>query len=429
MTTRQTIGNVLRRSVSTPARESAVLWVAVLLCSFVKMRAYWQHGRFWAEEGRDFFVDIAARDGGHGLLYVFNGHLEFMTNLVVLCSTLVDPQRAPLVTTWFSWLLQLLPIGLLIHGRRQVGLSFGRALLFVLAAAAIPQSPEVWANSINLHFHFALLAGLIAVLPSPSGAQARLFRVLLLGAGLSGIPANSLLPVFVARAVRARLRERWIQVGILAATSALQLGLLVQHGLTAEGRDVVTDPLVLWLALLAQHVVSPLLGIKLAGHAILRFNLLVNDSPASWALALAVSAAYVSLWVLVVKRRWTTSAWCLGVALLLAVFCVLTSLGNRVVLVSAETGGRYFYASNLLLLLGVLLAIPKVTAPAPRRTWRAVFVLWALLSWHGLRNYIDGPAWPEAWRQARSAGAGQIAIWPRGWTMANPGAGDPEPRN
>jgi hypothetical protein len=331
----------------------------------------------------------------------------------------------------------------LIHCRRQFGstiatssgLSFGRTLLLVLAAAAIPQSPEVWANSINLHFHFALLAGLIAVLPSPGGRQAWLFRFLLLLAGLSGIPANSLLPLFIVIAARSRRRERWLQAGILAATSVLQVALLAVHGLTAEGRDIVTEPLVLWLSVLAQHVVSPLLGIKLAGQAILRFNLLVTDSPVAWALAFAITAAYVSLWVLVIRRRSTTnamtSAWCLAAALLLAVFCVLTSLGNRIVLVSAETGGRYFYASNVLLLLGVLLAIPEAGRPATRRaitrTWRAVFAVWTLLAWHGLRNHIPGPAWPEAVDKAQREGAAQIEIWPRGWTMANPGAGDPEP--
>lgn len=426
MTLSQSIRASLRAIVKTPVRESAVLWVAVLLCSLVKMRTYWQHGRFWAEEGCNFYVGIAARDGGHGLLFIFNGHLEFMTNVAVWCSTLVNLQYAPLVTTWFSWLLQLLPIGLLIHCRRQIELSFGRALLFILAAAAVPQSPEVWANSINLHFHFALLAGLIAVLPSPAGRQARLFRVLLLLAGLSGIPANSLLPLFVVLAARSRLRERWIQAGILAVTAALQLGLLVaHHGLAAEGRNVVTDPLVLWLALLSQHIVSPLLGIKLAGRAIDQFNLLITDSPTAWALALAISAAYVSLWVLVLMRRRTTSAWCLASALLLAVFCILVSNCNRIVLVSADLGGRYFYASNLLLLLGVLLAIPRATS----RTWREVFALWALLSWYGLRNFIPGPPWPEAFRQAQLQEAGVIAIWPQGWTMANPGAGDPDPGN
>ncbi len=395
-----------------------LLWCAGLLFSAVKMRGYGLHGRFWAEEGRYFYPALVGQDLLRGLTYAYNHHLELWTNLVVWCGTRVDLAAAPLVTTYLSWLLQLLPLGLVIHCRRQLGLSSVRALLFVFAAAAIPQSAEVWANSINLHFHFALLAGLIAVIAPPSGRQARLFRGLLAAAGLSGIPANSLLPVFVVLAARGRSRERAVQAGILAATCACQLALLAHFSFAVEGRSGSTDPLLLWLAVLAQHLASPLLGSRAGGLAIAGFDLLKSPDPGRGAVAVALSAAYMALWVRVIRRRQAAVATSLAAALALAVFGVLTSLGNRVVLVSVDVGGRYFYASNLLLVLGLLLLAPRT----PARAGRVAASVWVLLVLHGLKTYLPGPDWAEACRQARRAPAAEIPIWPRGWTMPGPGA-------
>jgi hypothetical protein len=412
--------SALRRPWRAPVRESVLLWCAVLLFSAVKMRGYALHGRFWAEEGRFFHPALAGQDLLRGMTYIYNHHLEMWTNLVMWCSTRVGLERAPLVTTYLSWLLQLLPLGLVIHCRRQFGLSSGRVLLFVFAAAAIPQSGEVWANSINLHFHFALLAGLIAVIAPPSGRQAWLFRGLLAASGLSGIPANSLLPVFVVLAIRGRSRERAVQAGILAATCACQLALLAQVGFAVEGRSGTTDPLLMWLAVLAQHLASPLLGFRAGGVVIGWFDLLESPDPdpGRAAVGVALSAAYVALAVHVVRRRQAAVATSLAAALALAVFCILTSLGDRVVLVSVDVGGRYFYASNLLLVLGLLVLAPR----PPARAWRVAVSVWVLLSLHGLKTYLPGPDWAEACRRARQVPAEEIPIWPRGWTMPGPGA-------
>lgn len=405
--------------------ETLALWGAVVLLSLFKMRGYALHGRFWAEEGRDFFRDIAGLPGADGLFYVFNHHLELWTNFVVWCATQVPLLYAPLVTCWLSWLFQLIPIAVVIGFRRHFGLTFARALLFVLAAAALPQSAEVWANSINLHFHFALLAALIAVVPPQRGRQAWILRLLLGAAGLSGIPANSLLPLFVVLAAAGRVRERRIQAGILAATTVLQLTLLAIGGFDLQGRGVATSPLVLWLAVLAQHLVSPLAGTKLAGYAIAQFNLLASRTPSTWAMAIALTVVYLLLWVVVVRRRLGASACFLSAGLLLAVFCVLTSLGNRTVLVSVDAGGRYFYAPNLLLLLGLL----NLNLRPWSSRWRSVVAVWVLLSLYGLRVYLPGPAWPEALARAQRERSTEIAIWPNGWKMERPGAGAVAPRH
>ncbi len=391
------------------------LWAAFVALSLYKMRAYALDGRFWAEEGRDFYAAVAG-GGWRGVFFVYNGHLELATNAIMTLATRVDLRHAPLVTTWLSWAVQALPVGLLIHARGQLGLSMPRALLFVFAAAALPQSAEVWANSINLHFHLALLVGLIALLPAPGGRAAWGARGLLLLSGLGGIPPNALLPVLAWRAWREQSRERRVQALILGATAALQLVLLAASGFDLEGRDTATPPLLLWMALLAQHVVSPLLGMRLSGPVIGSFDVFHGGGAAAWALALALSGGCALFAARIVRRGPAAARTALGAALLLAVFCVLTSLGNRTVLVSTDVGGRYFYAPNLLLLLTVLLATPPVRAPG----WRALVVAWVLFALPGLKVYLGGPPWPEALARATAAGAAAVEIWPPGWQLALP---------
>ncbi|MBK8166432.1 MAG: hypothetical protein IPK64_10805 [bacterium] len=395
---------------------TVALWLAFLAVSFYKMRAYGLDGRFWAEEGRDFFPALIGSEAWRGIVFLYNGHLELATNLVVTLATRVELASAPLVTTWLSWAVQALPVGLLIHARGLIGLSSPRALLFVFATAALPQSAEVWANSINLHFHLALLAGLIALLPTMGGRAAWGLRALLLAAGLGGIPPNALLPVFVWRASRERSRERGIQAGVLGVTTVLQLVLLAAQGFDLQGRDSVTSPLLLWMALLAQHVVSPLLGMRLSGPVIGWFDVLHGGGGTAWALALALSAASLAFMARVARRGPDTARAALAAAGSLAVFCVLTSLGNREVLVSTDVGGRYFYAPNLLLLVCLLLAVPPVRAPG----WRLAVLVWVLFALPGLKVYLGGPPWPEALARARQAEATRIELWPAGWTMDLP---------
>lgn len=392
------------------------LWLAVFIVSLIKMRAYIPHGRFWAEEGKYFFGDIGALESWQGLFYLFNNHLEFATNIVVWCSTLVDLYHAPKITTFLSWLIQLIPIGLVIHFREQLKLSFYRTLFFVLAASAIPQSSEVWANSINLHFHFALVAAIIAIISILSSPQKWLFRVLLIFAGLSGIPANSLLPIFILIALRSNDKEKWVHVGILTSTTLLQLGLLLTKGLPLEDRSTTTDPLVAWLALVAQHIVAPIFGKTIGKHLIHSLNVLANPGTVAWILVVSISLGYALLWLSVLRRKLESSIYCLLSGLLLALFCILTSLGERKNLISLSGGGRYFFAPNLLLILAILLWIPKKT----KRVHIGLLLIWTLLLLKGVRSYTPGEPWPAAYSKSKTLQTEHIEIWPHGWRMQTP---------
>lgn len=397
------------------------LWLVVVVLSTIKMRAYIPDGRFWAEEGKYFYGEISSRDGLSGLFYLFNSHLEFMTNLVVWLSTLVDFETAPRVTTLLSWVLQLLPIALVIHYRDLLKLSFPRTLFFVFAVSAIPQSAEVWANSINLHFHFALLTGIIAILPVISPGQAWLFRGLLLLAGLSGIPANALFPVLALIAFQTKSREKWVQTGILGMTALVQLAILISHGFSGSERSLATDPRLFWFVLVAQHFVSPLLG-KALGRKLIEpmqdtaTSNFASDEWSGWIVAAIATALYGVLIYSILRSRNKMAFYSVLAGLWLAAFCLLVSVGDRSTFISTFVGGRYFFASNLLLVLGILLHIPQLS----QRAAMAIVAIWFLALAPGVKSYLGGKPWREALQESGRAQSETVETWPKGWAVRRP---------
>src|SRR5258706_8595137 len=175
--------------------------------SLVKMRAFLLEGRFWAEEGAIFFVQISGLPLLERFFFLYYGHLELATNAVIAISTLVPLRLAPLVTTHLSFVLQSIPVALLIAYRGRLGVPAWGILPLLLIVVGLPQAGEVWATSVNLHFHFSLLAAIIAAIEIGPGYPRILFRGLLALSGLSGIPANFLAPVFLGLAIRTGERE------------------------------------------------------------------------------------------------------------------------------------------------------------------------------------------------------------------------------
>ncbi len=128
-----------------------------MLFSLLKMRKYILDGRFWAEEGVFFYTDISKLDFIDSVFYIFNGHLEIFTNITVLISTIFPFKYAPLITTYISLFLQSIPIFLIIYFYKMLSFSRLGLIFFIIIYCSIPQSNEVWTNSINLHFFFSFL--------------------------------------------------------------------------------------------------------------------------------------------------------------------------------------------------------------------------------------------------------------------------------
>lgn len=384
-----------------------------LVLSLVKMRAYLFSGRFWAEEGKYFYADIAQSGFFKGLVYVFNGHIEFMTNAVVAASTLVPLKWAPLITTYSSYLLQFIPIALLLKYRNEFSLNRYAVFGVVIIAAGMPQAAEVWANAINLHFHFALLVALIAALPITAQNNTWLFRVLLLAAGLSGIPANFLLPILFFQALRERHRERWIQVAILGACCAMQLAVIATQGL--GDRKVSFGPITYLMVALAQHEYALVFTAKKSLRATRHLANIFSGDTHALATA-AVGVAFFAAFLYRSLRHITPARIMVVAAMVLSLLSFATAIGDKTQMISPAGGGRYFYASNLLFVI----ALFSLLRTQHNKLILIACVAITLIAAKGVKTYIKGPDWHREYEQASSQHLDTINIWPTGWIMKYP---------
>jgi hypothetical protein len=102
-------------------------------------------------------------------------------------------------------------------------------------------------------------------------------------------------------------------------------------------------------------------------------------------------------------------------ALLLSVLSIVGSIGDKVPLISAGAGGRYFFASNVLVAMFAMLAMR-----ADGRWWLKIFVAVLLFaSVFRIPGVVAGPSWGLEYERAIGGRTEQINIWPTGWTMKN----------
>ncbi len=404
----QTGGNNIRENGFVVL--SLLLYVAL---SLTKMQAYLPDGRFWAEEGCRFYPHIALLPAFEKFFFVFNGHLELVANIITAGATMADFKYAPLVTTYSSFALQTIPVFLIVWMHRSLGIRGWLLPILVLIIVGLPQSPEVWANTANLQFHFSLLAALIAVLPVRTGIGKHAFRLLLLLSGLSGIPANFVAPAFLYLAANNGDRERWIQFSILAATSLLQLAIIATHGFDTGDRSLTANPLLYWLPVISQQVVGPLLGPDIGEP----FALILRDALAQRSGAIFLGIICSIPFFYIVRREINagtdTSRTAVICAALLSVLGTAAALGDKTELISTTFSGRYFFASNVLL-----------TVYALSRFNRNIFYLGAVLmllisSMHNVDQYLGGPDWRTEYERAQDARSKTVNIWPYGWEMPN----------
>jgi hypothetical protein len=224
-------------------------------------------GRFWAEEATVYFPALLGR-GWRGLFFVYQhvGYLHLFANVGVWLATLVPLEVAPLVTAWFSLALILLllwialswPSVLLPSG----GTRLAAAALLLLGATA---EPEVWLNTINAQTYLGIVAVLILFLDfeAMSRRQSGISLATLAVAGLSGLYACALAPLFVIRAWRERNRRTFAHAGVIAIAVLVQVVAIAasaESGTVSEARLVWPTVGKMARTIAGAHIDSAVLG-------------------------------------------------------------------------------------------------------------------------------------------------------------------------
>lgn len=383
-----------------------VLGGSAVLLAFWRSRAFLVHGRFWAEECTVFLPEMAARSFGRGLGFVFNGHLELFTNVLMWLASRVPFTQAPRLSTLGSLALALFVLAFLGWEWRRADFSPVTFAPVLLAFFAIPESSETWANAVNLHFYGAIAAWIVLINPRRSWTA----RVVLFLAGLSGLPACLLFPIFFWRAWRERAHELVVRCTVFAAPVALQAALLVVHG--GGGRQIQWHPIEEARAIMTHLVLVPLLGARADAAAS------GLDGPTS-PLFMFCALWLCCLVAFVLRSGRREARLTLAASAILLFGSLAAPHGDVGTFASLLGGARYFYAPSFLLFIALILSLEaKPQWPPLLRLVSlgvTVVLVGQIVRW-GIGDNQQGPSWPEALERARVRGTAEVEIWPAGWT-------------
>jgi hypothetical protein len=135
--------------------------LATLLLIFLRAPAILLTGRFWAEEGKIYFLDARLRSWWDALLASRMGYYSGWTKLAALTATAVPLEWAPMVTVYAALAVQLMVVWFVVRSDAFAG-PVARVLAVAAVLLAVP-SAEVWLNTANSQFHFALGAAVLLV--------------------------------------------------------------------------------------------------------------------------------------------------------------------------------------------------------------------------------------------------------------------------
>ena len=392
---------------------------ALLVC--VRMPEILLKGRFWAEEGRNFFHAAWVMPPLQALFNSYGGYLNIVANASTLAARWIMPlPLAPYLTIAIALLFQLLPPLLLLTSRdawlQPQIVRFGGILLLLLA----PGSGEIWLQTLHCQFELALCSAMILALDVPAGRAAAGRLAILLLAPLCGPGAIVLAPLFLMRAAMDRTPERLVQALTLLAGSAIQL-LLFFHSFSERGYTL--NPLILLWIVALRHLAVPFLGLSRAAAllAAMRLQLTAGRLPIPILMTVLPILVFVPFgWATLRRRSQYPAFWLLASGILIGTAGYYGAIGGATGLFDVHFGERYVYVPQALFGLAALILAATATGWTARIA--SVAVIWLIVV--GAMDFerpwkpaSDGPSWRAevaAWKRDPTH---MLRLWPDGWSM------------
>jgi hypothetical protein len=402
---------------------------------FLRDPRYFLQPRFWAEEGSLHFAYSFSHSVLQALFHPQLGYLNFWPNLATILATIVPLDFAPRVTTLMAFIVQMLPVGLILFSRSPVWQGWVRKAIGAAVVLFVPMTTEAWLNTINSFSYWGLVAFLILLEEIPR-TQVRLwvYRMLLVMAGLTGTYACFLTPLFIYQAWDEKKPERWRQMLILLVCSAVQIILILSY----QGKDDISQRFtilgfstlgsILWTQSLAPFVLGYEHTLEQAIHL---FQLQSVDPKLFqlWGRSLLVAAAALFLLVTLNLQTRLRIVFPGGYGLLLLLPLLFSTIQDNAAFILTGLAGRLFVAPNII--FGWMLLISATGAKTTGHlgsTRRIIALLGGMLLCVGLlwgflaywQPWVPDSAWfnwpqeVQTWQVDHSY---LLRIQPEGWTV------------
>ncbi|QDF95221.1 hypothetical protein CJ010_00960 [Azoarcus sp. DD4] len=368
-----------------------LLFAGLLAFVFLRDPVWFLAPRFWAEEATVYFHGALVQPWLQALIVPHQGYYSLWANLASILATLPPLEQAPLVTTLMALMVQLAVFAAIIASDAEALDTSLKKAVACLAALVVGASGEIWLTSINSQHYMALLVFLVLM----DGKGTRRRRALAYGvtavAGLSSVAANFLAPICFFRYLKTRQRVDLVLLGILAATTLVQLTAIV-YSMQVLGDAAYYH---------ASQVRTPTVFDPVAVASRIWFYAVRYPLTASADGLSALGAALLVGLLALTRGTLPRRAAYLAAIGLLTTLSVLTSIGMY-------GGPRYAYSAAVIF---ALLLLSLASEPSASRAVRGVagvllglaLCIWSFRYWTELENFRN-PAWPRwtdevsAWR-------------------------------
>jgi len=411
--------------------ELALLLISVLIIIF-REYSFFTKPRFWAEEGMVYFSYASSHSFLTSLLKTYAGYYSLFNNLAaVLASRLVPLEKAPIVTTILAFLVQCIPLLIVIWGNSTLwNTSFKKAIMIAIILFT-PLSGEIWLNTINSRSFFCLSTVLILCEHvDVNQFKKNFYRALLIISPLSGVDSCFLAPLYLIKAWITKQREAVVQAGIISICALLQfivVILWIQSGTMPKSRYFFPDIPMLGIIISIKNFAMLFCGLP-ATRVVSKYLLGAYKTGGSVFFILGYSCLLLDilfLSCLAMRLDNKEQIFILGGFLLLTLSSTYLAIDNKEDLINSWAGQRYYYVPNVLILSMLFHA---VIHESKRKTSRIFSLFLSFLLIVGLLNGIavfkssiisdeSWPVWSKEVAQWKKDPSYSIKIWPPGWKM------------
>jgi len=347
------------------------IFIAAILLIITRHVDFFISPRFWAEEATQYFYD-AYLNGAAALIHGHKGYYSLVPSVANYFATLVPLENAPLIPTLFAFFVQMIPFYLIYISKSEF---LDTSLKKILASAIvlfIVHTPEIWLNSITSQFHFIIITFLL-LLENKDGmsrAKTYMFYVIALVAGLSGIPANILAPMFIYNYFITKQKVNLHLFGIFVLTTSMHIVF------------ILSDARI--------HTMHNNFNFEVIGNifiSLFQYPIFYVAKPGELTLY-TLPLLYIIIKYLSPKKYFEIF---FGSAFLLTVIMILTSW-------NMNGGGRYIYAPGVIIVLGLLVAAFDISLPKIIRGILLIYIAIALFS--GVKRFplTDGRFYSKNWK-------------------------------
>lgn len=179
------------------------IFLSVVAISYFRSPEVVGQGRFWAEEGTLWWANSQRSGLLETLFYIpdLAGYFSLNANLSFVVASIFPIELQPLIVTWIAVVTMASPAVIFLLISHKHPITFRISVTVFLTVGAPLLEPEVFSNVINSQVFFGLSAVIVLAFDTPSRSSNKWILAFLLVAGMSGMYASILAPLFILKAL------------------------------------------------------------------------------------------------------------------------------------------------------------------------------------------------------------------------------------